>query len=177
MKTCSLYGFIMAVANSLLVLVLYFLGFHSDPAKLGAAKWIGGCAGLAVAIVVTVLGIKARRSEVPEGEAFGYGAALGAGVLISVVSTFLYSIFFYVYNAFINTGFNELMIQDAMDKMQAKGVSGAQADNIEKGMRFMMSPGIQAASNLVFGVIFGTILSLIIAAFLKRKGTTPPVQA
>src|ERR1019366_1394786 len=41
MKTCSLYGFLSALAGALLLLALYFLGFHSDPAKLSAAKWIG----------------------------------------------------------------------------------------------------------------------------------------
>jgi hypothetical protein len=168
MKTCSLYGFIMAVASAILLLVLYFLGYHTDPAKFGAAKWIGGVGGLAIAITVMVMGVKARRAEVPANEPFGYGKAFGAAFMISVVSTIIYTIFYYIYAAFINTGFSEMIIQDSMDKMQAKGVSGAQLDSMEKGIRFMSSPMMLGISSVIGGLIFGVILALIIAAFLKR---------
>jgi hypothetical protein len=168
MKTCFLYGFLLAVAGSILILVLYFLGFHSDPTKLAAGNWIGGVLGLGIGISFTVLGVKARRSEVPENVEFGYGRALGAGVLISLFASILSTIFNYVYAAFINPGLTEIRIQDAMGKLEAKGITGIQAENMEKGMRFMSSPGILALSNLIGGFIFGVILSLIIAAFLKR---------
>src|SRR5271154_1826271 len=98
MKTCALYGFIIALADALLVLALFFLGFHSDPVKLAAAKWIGGVLALAIGITFTVLGVKARRAEVPEAEGFGYGSALGAGVQVSIVACVLSSIFNYVYS-------------------------------------------------------------------------------
>jgi Protein of unknown function (DUF4199) len=172
MKTCSLYGLIMAVASAILVLVLYFLGFHSDPAKLSAAKWIGGVGGLAIAVTVMVLGVKARRAEVPANEPFGYGPSFRAGFAIAFFDAVFYSIFFYCYLAFINTGFTEMIVQDTMDKMQAKGISGAQLDNVEKGIRFMSSAGMQTASALIGGIIFGVILALIIAAFIKRQA--PP---
>ncbi len=174
MKICSLYGFIIALGDALLILALFFLGFHSDPMKFTAAKWIGGLGGLAIGITVTVLGVKARRSETPANEGFGYGRALGAGFLISVVATVLSTLFTYAYNAFINPSFTELMVQDAMDKIQAKGISGAQADNMEKGMRFMMSPVMQSAFGLFAGLFFGLILALIIAAFLKRPAQAVP---
>jgi hypothetical protein len=168
MKTCSLYGFVMAVASAILLLALYFLGFHTDPAKFAAAKWIGGLGALVISIVVMVLGVKARRAEVPANEPFGYGSALGAAFMISFVSTIVYSIFYFVYISFINNGFLDMMIQDTMDKMQAKGISGSQLDSMEKGIRFMSTPGIQTISSVIAGLLFGFILSLIIAAFLKR---------
>jgi hypothetical protein len=173
MKTCSLYGFIMAICSAVLVLALYFLGYHSDPAKLTSAKWIGGIGGLAIAITVIILGVRARRAEVPENEPFGYGSAFGAVFMICLVNSVVYSIFFYAYLAFINAGFTDMIVQDTMDKMQAKGISGTQLDNMEKGIRFMSSPAMQSASSLIGGVIFGLILAAIIAAFMKRPA--PPV--
>src|ERR1700689_3028597 len=104
MKTCFLYGFLLAVAGAILILALYFLGFHTDPAKLAAGNWIGGVLGLAIGIGLTALGVKTRRSEVPENVEFGYGSALGAGVLISLVASILGAIFNYVYAAYINPG-------------------------------------------------------------------------
>jgi len=38
MKTYLTYGFAMAIAGALLSLVLYFLGYHSDPAKFATAQ-------------------------------------------------------------------------------------------------------------------------------------------
>lgn len=177
MKTCALYGFIIALADSLLVLALFFLGFHSDPEKLQAAKMIGGLGALAIGVTFTVLGIKARRSEVPEAEEFGYGRALGAGVQISLIASVLVSAFNYVYGAFINPGFFDIIIQDQLDKMQAKGMSGSQAEQAEKVLRFIMSPGVYSIYMLVVGFIFAVILSLIIAAFLRRpEPAAPPMQ-
>jgi hypothetical protein len=174
MKTCALYGFITALAGAFLVLILYFLGFHSDPAKLGAAKTIGGFGGLAIGIVCTALGVKARRQELPPTDEFGYGAALGAGVLISLFASILSGIFTYAYHAFINPGFSEILIQDAMAKIEAKGVSGAQLDKIESFNRIMFSPVPMALIALIFGFIFGVIISLVVAAFLKKPAPVQP---
>lgn len=179
MKTCSLYGFILAVLTAVLTLVLYFLGFHSDPAKLGAAKWIGGIAGVAINVVVVALGVKARRSEVPAAEPFNYGSALGAGMTIAVVASFLGAIFTYVYMGFVNTGYADVLLQDQMDKLQAKGLSSAQLEQAEKMTRLFMGPVPTAVFSLIAGVIFGFIVALIVAAFLKRPAQSepPPVQA
>ncbi len=177
MKTPLLYGLLAAIADALLVLALFFLGFHSDPAKLTVAKWVGGVLALAIAIVSMVAGIRARRSEVPEKDGFGYGSALGAGVIITATTNVIYGIFYFVYLKFINPGFIDVMLQDTMDKMAAKGITGAQADNVEKGVRFMLAPAVQFISQLIIGTIFGVILVLIIAAFLKRvpkEGTLQP---
>jgi len=174
MKTCSLYGFILALASALLTLALYFMGFHSDPARLAAAKWVMNIGGLAIGVGVTAFGIRARRAEVPETEEFGYGRAVGAGAQISLVSAVLSALFTYAYNGFINPGFAEIMVQDAVDKAQAKGLSGAQLDQVEKFTRVFMGPGVMSFFVLIFGFIFGVILSLIIAAFLKRAAPEAP---
>jgi|CZKI01.1.fsa_nt_gi hypothetical protein len=174
MKTCSLYGFLSALAGALLLLALYFLGFHSDPAKLSAAKWIGGVGGIAIAVVFTALGVKARRAEVPEAEGFGYGRALGAGMQVALVWSLLSAVFNYAYLAFINPGFAEVTLQDAMDKLQAKGVSGAQLEQTEKFTRFMMGPAMQGVSTVIGCFFLGFIISLIVAAFLKRAAHAGP---
>jgi hypothetical protein len=174
MKTCSLYGFISALAGAFLILALYFLGFHSDPAKLGAAQGIALVGGLAIGITCTALGVRARRDEVPASEEFGYGAALGAGVLISLVASVLSAIFTYAYHAFINPGFSDILIQDAVAKVAAKGVSGDQLEKIESFDRILFSPVPMALIALIFGFIFGVVISLVVAAILKRPAPAQP---
>jgi hypothetical protein len=172
MKTCALYGFISALGGAFLTLILFFAGFHSDPAKLAAATWVGGLGGLGIAITCLALGIKARRQEVPANQEFGYGAALGAGFLISVVSSLLSAIFTYVYYSFINPAFIDIILQDKMAKLEASGVSGDRLDKAEAGMKMFMGPIPQAVSVVIGGIIIGVLISLIVAAILKRP--TPP---
>jgi hypothetical protein len=178
MKTCALYGFVIALADSLLVLALFFLGFHSDPAKLLAAGLIGGLGALTIGVGVTILGVKARRSEIPETQDFGYGSALWAGVQISAVACVLSSIFDYVYNAFINPGLGDIIVEAQVDKLQSKGLSVDQTDKMEKIYHFMQGPVVHAITALILGFIFAFVISLIVAAFLKRAGpAAPPVQS
>jgi hypothetical protein len=178
MKTCALYGIAIAVADALLVLVLFFLGFHSDPAKLPAAQWIGGLGALAIGVTFTALGVKARRAEIPETEPFGYGGALWAGVKVSFVACLLSSVFNYAYSAFINPGLTDIIVQDRLDKMQARGMGSAQTDQAERFIRFLMSPGVYAVYTFFLGMILALVLCLIIAAFLKRgEPAEPPIQA
>ncbi len=154
MKTCALYGFMIALADALLILVLFFLGWQSDPAKLTIGRWVGNIGMLAIGFTLTALGVKARRSEISETVPFGYGSALWAGTLVSFVACLLGSIFSYCYMAFINPGLADIIVQTQQDALQAKGISGDQAEKVEKVTRFLISPGPYAITALIAGFIF-----------------------
>ena len=179
MKTCALYGFISSLAGAFIILALYFLGYHSDLAKLGTAKVIGGVGGFVCAVVITSLGVRARREEVPASQGFGYGSSVWAGVVIAFVASVLSALFNFVYYKFINPGFSEILIQDAMAKVEAKGVSGPALDRIEAFNRFLFTPFWESVIALIVGFIFGVFLALIIAIFIRRPepATAPGVQA
>lgn len=174
MKTCALYGFISALAGAFVTLILYFIGFHSDASKLQAAGWIGGLLGFAVTVACLVLGMKARREELPKEADFGYGTAVGAGALISLVASFLSSVFAYVYYAFINPAFTDLMVQAQLAKMEARGMSGDQLEKAETMTKWMMSAGPASVMAFFYIFIMGVILALIVAAFLKRPARNTP---
>jgi ABC-type Fe3+-siderophore transport system permease subunit len=174
MKTCSLYGFISALAGAFITLILYFLGFHSDVSKLTAASWIGGLLGLAVTVICLVLGVRARRDETPKDADFGYGSALWAGTLISVVSSALSAIFTYAYYAFINPAFAEIVLQDKQAKLEASGMSGDRLEKMEAMNRWFMNPVPMAVTTLIMIIVIGVVLSLIVAAFLKRPAPNTP---
>jgi hypothetical protein len=174
MKTCSLYGFISALAGAFLALVLYFLGFHSDVTKMATAQWVGGLGGTLIIVVCITLGVRARRAEVPAAEGFGYGRALGAGAMVSLVLALLSAVFNYAYLAFIDPGYPDVMIQYKMDQLQAKGISGAQLEQAEKYTRMLMNPVPATIITLVYLFILGFIISLIVAIFLKRPAPANP---
>jgi hypothetical protein len=176
MKTYLTYGFVMALAGAFLTLVLFFLGFHSDAAKLQTANWIALPLVIVITVACIVLGTKARRAELPASQNFGYGSALGAGVMITLVGAVLGVVTNYLYSHMINTGYNELIVQAQIAKWEAAGMSSAQVERAEGMMRKMMSPALQAAFGLLMVMFWGTLISLITAAFLKRPAAdAPPV--
>jgi hypothetical protein len=177
MKTYLSYGFYMSLGNALLVFALYFLGFHNEASKIGTAQNIQMVAGLAIAITFIVVGTKERRAGVPAAENFGYGSALGAGVMICLFAALFGTIFTYVYAAIINPDFIEVMMQAQTEKLESQGLSGDKIEQINAMTRAMMKPPIQAAFGFVFGVLFGTLISLVTAAFLKRPATEEVVAA
>ncbi len=174
MKTSLLYGFISALGGAFLTLILFFLGFHSDPAKLGTAGWVGGLIGTAVAVVCVVLGVKARKAEAPPDQPFGYGKAFGAGMMVSVVSSVLGALFAFLYWAVINPGISDIVVQSQVAKFEANGLTGDKLDNAEAMVRKMASPLPQAITALIFGLLFGLVISLIVAAILKKPEPESP---
>jgi hypothetical protein len=177
MKTYLSYGLYMSLGNALLVFALYFLGFHSEAAKLSTAQNIQMVAGLALGITFIVLGTKERRAAVPASEGFGYGSALGAGVMIGLFAALFGTVFTYLYAAVINPNFIEVMLQAQTDKLELQGLSGDKIEQINAMTRGMMKPPIQAAFGFVFGLLFSTLISLVSAAFLKRAATDEVVAA
>jgi hypothetical protein len=173
MKTYLIYGAAMAVGGAVLAIVLYLLGFHSDPAKLMTAQVAGMLGGLVIGVTCITLGIKARRAEVPATEDFNYGRAFGAGVMITLIAATLGIVTTYVYGKFINPEFVDVIVQAQMQKLEAKHVPAERAEAMEKMIRMMSGPAVQAASSFLGGMFFGTIISLIAAAFLKRPAAPP----
>jgi hypothetical protein len=182
MKSYLTYGLAMAIAGAVLNIVLYLLGFHSDPAKLLTAQIVGGCGGLAIGITCLTLGIKACRAEVPATEEFGYGRALVAGVMISLFAALINIATTYLYATVINPGFVDVIVQAQAQKFEAQGMSPSQIEAAEKMVRMFSGPAVQAISGFLGGMFFGTLISLVAAAFLKRPaapesfGAPPPLR-
>jgi len=172
MKTPLIYGLYMALAGLVLNLALYFTGFHSDVDKLGTAQTIGTVGNFILGVGLLVLGVRARRAEIPLTEDFGYGRALWAGVQVSFFACVFGVITNFLYMGVINRGLKELMVQAQINKWEAMGMGSDKIEGAEKMMRMMMNPALQAVLGIIFGMIILTIISLIVAAFLKR-----PAQA
>lgn len=177
MKTYLTFGFVMALAGALLTLALFFLGYHSDPAKIQTGQWISLPLLVVITVACLVLGIKARRADIPATEEFGYGRALGAGVMIVLFSAVFSVIFNAIYFSFINPDFVDVMVQAQTTKLEAKGIGSAQIEQMEKGMRFMMKPPLLAAFGFLQSMVWGTLIALITAAFLRRQPVAQPIAA
>ena len=169
MKTCLTFGAALAIANALFTFALYFAGLHSDVAKLGTAQWMGMSGTIVICLACVILGVKARRSEIPADEDFSYSRALGAGVMVVLFGSLLGMITTILYGTVVNPGFNDIVALAQVQKWESMGMSAAQIEPAEKMMRSMMKPPIQAVFGFFGGMVGGTVISLIVAAFLKRS--------
>jgi Protein of unknown function (DUF4199) len=168
MNTYLTYGAVYAFSNLLLSVILYILGFHSDPAKLASVNSLTSIASIAICACTVYLGQKATAQKVASDQPFGFSQAFLAGFLISVVAGVVGILTNYAYMVYINPQFKEIIIQYQLDKLAARGVSGTALDNAEKGIRMFMKPMMQSIF-AVFGTIsIGSLASLVTAFFTKR---------
>ena len=92
MNTTFFYALILAVSNIVLSLVSFFLGYQTD--KMAEGKWFGWLTmvlSLALAFVLTWLGVKSVREESAD-KSLRYGKGVGTGFLINLYSGVIGSI-------------------------------------------------------------------------------------
>jgi hypothetical protein len=177
MKTYLIYGAALAIAMALLTMLLYLVGLHSDPAKLNIAQAVGICGMITILAACIVLGTKGRRAEIPATEEFGYGSAFAAGFMIVLFGSLFGIVTTFVYANFINPDFADTIVQAQTQQLEAKGLKPAQIEGAEKMIRKMMSPPMQAVIGFFNTLFFGTIVSLVTAAFLKRSAAAITAEA
>lgn len=177
MKTSLTYGFIMTLASALLGLGLFFGGFHADPAKLKLGQNIGLILGLVIGITCLLLGMREKRALTPADKSWGYGSALGTGVMIALFGTVLGAVYNYAYFAYINPGFQEIVLEAQIMAMEEKGLSAAQIDSAIPMMQKFMSPVAMTAFGGIMGFLWLLVLSLILAAFVKNRPVVAPPAA
>jgi ABC-type sugar transport system permease subunit len=164
MGTKFIYALILTISGALLSLLLYFTGFQTEKLATGQYfQWLG----FVIMFAVLWLGIKAVRDEAPE-KGMSYGRGVGTGTLISLYSGLMSSVYSFIHFKFVNTEFADYQLALIRPKWEAAGMGEAQMDQAEKMTRAMMGPVAQAILTPIMVVLFGLILSLIIAAILKR---------
>ncbi|MDI1320525.1 MAG: DUF4199 domain-containing protein [bacterium] len=171
MSTKFIYALTLTICGAVLNLLLFFTGFQTEKLAQGQYfQWLG----MVLMIVILWLGIKAVREE-SEGKYLSYGKGVGSGVLISLYSGLMSSVYTYIHFKFVNPNFVDYQLELIRTKWAAAGMSDAQMERAEGFTRMMMGPGVQACLAPIFVTIFGLIISLIIAAILKRP--PPPESA
>lgn len=172
MGTKFTYALILTICGAVLNLLLYFTGYQTEKLAVGQHfQWFG----LIITVVVLWLGISSVRDETPE-RGMSYGRAVGTGTLISLFSGLMSGVYNYIHFKFINVNYVDYLIEVARAKWIASGVPDAQIEQMEAGTRMMSGPIMFAIITPFMAVIFGVIVSLVVAAFVKRPATgeVPP---
>jgi len=176
MKIYATYGLTGALLGALQTLALFLFGLHGDRIHLlnDWKVWLPlMILGLVISVVIIVLGMKAWRTESgPKG--MSYGRGLGVGLLIGVWQGLGTMVFTLVYGLVINPGFKDAMIANQVAQMEAKGTPQQAIEMAEKIANFTMNPIFQAVMAVPGTAIWTLLVSLVVAAFLKRAAVEEP---
>jgi hypothetical protein len=170
MGTKFTYALILTIAGAVLNLLLFFTGYQTEKLAVGQYfQWFG----FVIMIAILFLGIKAVREESP-GQYMSYGKGVGTGVLISLMSGLMSAVYSYIHFKYVNTEFADYQIELARAKWEEMGMGAAQIEQAEGFSRAMMGPVASAVMTPIFVLFFGLIISLIVAAILKRPAPPEP---
>jgi len=150
----ALYGLVLLIIN----LISYILEMY-DSVLMTIVGIVVGIGGL-------VYGIKKYRDDICDGF-ISYKSALGYGVLVVLFSGIIVNTGNYIYWSY-DSSFIEYKLEQETDKMYNKGMTDEQIEQSLPYVEMFMKPGIMSIMAIFFNVLFGFILSLIIAAFLKK---------
>jgi uncharacterized membrane protein YeaQ/YmgE (transglycosylase-associated protein family) len=119
-----------------------------------------------ILIVGIVLGMKDYRAQ--NNTFMSYGQGLGIGSLISAIVGLIGSMFSMFYLEFIDNTIIKQSMDKAREDMETRGMDDAQIDQAMSMTEKFMTPGIMFAMGVLSYVIIGFIISLIIAAIMRK---------
>jgi putative Mn2+ efflux pump MntP len=176
MNTKFTYALIITIVQAVFNLLMYFTGHQTE--KLATGQYLNWIA-LPITFILLWLGIRAGREESAD-KSLSYGQGVGAGTLISLFSGLMSGVYNYIHFKFIAPEFFDYQMELIRTKWTQAGMNSTQMEQAEHFTKMMMGPVVTAISTPIMAVVLGVILSLIIAAFLKRPApaaAVPPVAA
>lgn len=155
------YGVIMAAIS---IVVFLVMSFASIDMSSGVGRW----ATLPIYLIVIYL---AQKHFLDNGDGFmSYGQGMGITWWLALVSSVIYSIFFYVYIKFIDGSFVQMIMDKQREDMQNRGMSDEQIDQAMSFSAPFMSPEMMLVFGFIGGIIIIMICGLIVTIFTQKKG-------
>ncbi len=113
-------------------------------------------------IAFMVMAVKKHRDE-DLGGFITFGRAFGVGFLVTLVISAITAVWVYFYFGFIDPDMATAIMENSLAQQ------GIEDDAMIDQMKFWFSPGAMAIYGLIGSLFFGAILSLIVAAVMKKN--------
>jgi hypothetical protein len=155
-------GLILALVGIVYSLAMYFLDLTLNKVQ--------GYVFLVIILVILYFLLKSYRDNFKHG-LITYGESVGAGVIISLYYVLIMAVFTYILYTIIDPGLITKQLAQAEEAMRAKG--NLTDGQIEAGMKFtekIMKPGMMVIISVFFGMLWATIISLLVSIFIKKEG-------
>ncbi len=131
---------------------------------------IRGISGL-LTILIQAIGIYFSMTTVKinQNGLLSYIQAAKAGLTVAIITALITATFGFIYCEFINPGYAKYMVHEAAKTMAANGESQQQIADHLVSIRKEFSTSAQVMMALIGQSVIGTVLSLIMAPFIKNK--------
>jgi hypothetical protein len=154
-------GLIFGLIGIVYSLVIYFLDLTFNKVQ--------GYVLILIQIVALFLLLKSYRDNFKHG-IITYGEALGAGVIIFLYYAVLMAVFSYIQFTVIDPDMTKKMLAYSEEVMLKKGLPQASIDAGMAVQAKIMKPIIMAPMSIIVSMFRGLIMSLIVAAFIRKEG-------
>jgi hypothetical protein len=162
MKPAIKYGLLNGAIAILWSLLMYITGLN----RTSAGQWIN-IVSMAIPIVFMTMAIKDYRSGVGNGW-ISFGKSFRQAFTVGVIGGFIGVGFYFIYLTFIDPGFIDYQKQLQVDKWTESGMSEEMIQSYSEKSAQFMTPGMQFIFGLVFMLFIASVLSLIVAAIMKK---------
>lgn len=163
MKIALKYGFIYAAASIVMSLLMYVTGLNRSD-----STWLITLIGLSVPVVCVLLAVKEYKATVGGGY-MKFSDIFKHGLVICLLGGIIYSAYSLLYLKYIDPTFMEYIQDKQVAKMQEMGMEDDQIEKALKGSASMQSPFWMFTFSLLGSLFAGSIISLIMAAILKKQ--------
>ncbi len=129
---------------------------------------------LPLILIIAGLVLAMREFRTLNGGFMTFGEGVGLGALTTAVSGLLSNLYSVFYTNVIDPGLMGRVMDQTRDQMEEQGkMTDEQIDQTMEMMKMFQSPGLQIIVGVLGSIIFGTLLSLVIAAIMRRQNTNP----
>lgn len=154
-------GVILGLVLICYSIILYMLDLNLNT-NMGYISYI-------IIAVTLFFTIKSYRDNYQNGF-ITYSKALGTGTLISLFASFLNAFYVYIFYTVIDKDAINKMKDMQVEQMLKNGMSEDQVELVAESSQMFMTPVIMTISTVLVVTFIGFIISLIIAAVLKKEG-------
>lgn len=153
------WGVIAGVVYMIYTTVLYLTELFGNSSL--------GFISFALAIVFIVLAM--REFKTLNNGFMSYGEGLSVGTLVSAISGLISSTYGLVYTTFIDPTIPQKLQDKIQEQWEAQGMTDEQIEQASGMMQWTQSPGITFFFGILAAIIGGLIISLIVAAILRKN--------
>jgi hypothetical protein len=112
-----------------------------------------------------------RGTKTAQNGVLTYGGAFKAGFTVAILTAIITAFCGFIFCTVIDPGYSDYMVNEAHKAMVASGESPKQIAHDMVGVRWEFSTGGQVMAALIAQSVVGTIISLIMAIFIRSKNS------
>lgn len=172
------HGLKWGLISGMINIVITILAYAIDKSLL--TQWWLGLTTLAINIALMVIPVTSRRKEL--GGFISFGNAFVICFLVLAGSALLQSVFTYILYNLVDPELSEFIKEKAIETATSMMEKfGAPQESIDKAIEEMQNENFaqtpaRIGKQFFFGLLFGAVIALIVAAILKKNPKVPDME-